>query len=416
MTNRWVQLGSSLIAMIMIANLQYSWTLFVQPLQQANGWRLSDIQWAFTLFVVCQTWVMPMEGWLIDRLGSRSFVTVAGVLCGVGWGAMGTATTLFELYGYYALAAVGAAFVYSGSMAAALKWFPDRRGLAVGIIAGGFGSGSALFIPLISYLIRTLDYHRAFFYTGAVQGLVILMVAQVLRKPRPGETGEVGQTVTARTVPAVRSNSQQFTTMEMLRTPQFYILYVMFLLMATGGLLVTAQAGPVAREWKITLGALTLALALNSVANGVSRITWGWISDRMGREPTMAVAFLLQAACLVSVLALGRRSDTLFVVTLVLVFLTWGEVFSLFASTVGDYYGSANATSNYCFMYTAKGVASVIGGGFGAMLFERSGSWSAALYGSAALALLSGLLALILRAAPLPSKRAVEVSPLVVMR
>jgi len=406
-TNRWVQLGSSLIAMIMIGNLQYSWTLFVHPIQQAHGWRLSDIQWAFTLFVLCQTWVMPMEGWLIDRLGSRSFVTVAGVLCGVGWGAMGTATSLFELYAYYALAAVGAAFVYSGSMSAALKWFPDRRGLAVGIIAGGFGSGSALFIPFISYLIRTIDYHRAFFYTGAVQGVIILAVAQVLRKPRPGE---VAAAAAVRTAPAVRRNAQQFTTLEMLRTPQFYVLYLMFLMMATGGLLVTAQAGPLAREWKITLSALTLALALNSVANGVSRITWGWISDRVGREPTMAAAFLLQAACLVSVLWLGRRSDAFFVITLVLVFLTWGEVFSLFASTVGDYYGSANATSNYCFTYTAKGVASIIGGGFGALLFERSGSWSAALYGSAALALLSGLLAVVLRVAPLPAKRIAAVS------
>lgn len=413
MTNRWVQLGSSLIAMIMIGNLQYSWTLFVLPIQQAHGWKLSDVQWAFTLFILCQTWVMPLEGWLIDRLGSRSFVTVAGVLCGVGWGAMGTATSLFELYAYYALAAVGAAFVYSGAMSAALKWFPDRRGLAVGIIAGGFGSGSALFIPFIAYLIRTIDYNRAFFYTGAVQGLVILTVAQVLRKP---QQGEVGPAVTARAALAVRRNPHQFTTVEMLRTPQFYVLYLMFLMMATGGLLVTAQAGPVAREWKITLSALTLALALNSVANGISRITWGWISDRMGREPTMAVAFLLQAACLVSVLVLGRRSDTLFVITLVLVFLTWGEVFSLFASTVGDYYGSANATSNYCFMYTAKGVASVIGGGFGALLFERSGSWSAALYGSAALALMSGLLALVLRVAPLPSKRTAEVGPLAVPR
>jgi OFA family oxalate/formate antiporter-like MFS transporter len=188
----------------------------------------------------------------------------------------------------------------------------------------------------------------------------------------------------------------------------------MFLMMATGGLLVTAQAGPVAREWKITLGALTAALALNSVANGVSRIGWGWVSDRLGRERTMGIAFLLNAACLVGVLLLGRRSDTLFVITLVLTFLTWGEVFALFASTVGDYYGSANATSNYCFMYTAKGVASIIGGGLGALLFERLGSWSAALYGSAALALGSGLLALGLRLLPLPAKEPATLGPVLV--
>jgi OFA family oxalate/formate antiporter-like MFS transporter len=205
--------------------------------------------------------------------------------------------------------------------------------------------------------------------------------------------------------PRVRRNSENFTTWEMLQTRHFYALYGMFIMMATGGLLVTAQAGPVAREWGIGTSALTMALALDRVANGASRIYWGWLSDRLGRENTMAIAFTLQAACLVSVLWLGRLSGTLFTVALILTFFTWGEVFSIFPSTIGDYYGSRHATSNYCFLYSAKGVASIIGGGLGAMFFEWFGSWSAAFYGSAVMALLAAGMAVALKAAPLPVKK-----------
>jgi len=402
MNKRWVQLAGSLVAMLMIANLQYAWTLFVRPIQESTGWKLSEIQWGFTLFILCETWVMPLEGWLIDRIGPRVFISIAGVLCGIGWTGLGFIHTLAGLYGFYALAGVGAAFVYSGSIAAALKWFPDKRGLAAGIIAAGFGSGSAVFIPIIASIIRRQGYREAFVYTGIIQGIIIVLAAQVLRKPAPELAGWKPASLTS--APRVRRNSEQFTTAEMLRTPHFYLLYAMFVMMATGGLLVTAQAGPVAREWNIGMAALTTALAFDRVANGASRIFWGWFSDRLGRENTMAIAFLLQAVCLISVVEWGRLSGTWFTISLVLTFFTWGEVFSLFPSTVGDYYGARNATSNYCFLYSAKGVASIIGGGCGALLFERFGTWSAAFYGSAALALLSSLFALLLKRTPLPAK------------
>ncbi len=404
--NRWVQLSASLLAMIMIANLQYSWTLFVQPIQQgkaAQHWKLSDLQWAFTLFILFETWIMPLEGWVIDRAGPRLFTTIAGVLCGFGWAALGSATQLWQFYVFYAIAGIGAAFVYSGSIACALKWFPDKRGLAAGIIAGGFGAGSALFIPGIAMIIREHDYHWAFLITGIVQGLVILLVAQVLRHPDAEFLASKHAMTQPR--PRVRRGTEQFTTGEMLRTPHFYALYAMFVMMATGGLLVTAQAGPVAKEWKITLTALTAALALDRLANGVSRVFWGWVSDRMGRELTMFVAFLLQSASLLAVLFWGRVSGTAFTITLILVFFTYGEVFSLFPSIVGDYFGSRNSASNYSFMYSAKGIAAIIGGGLAALLFESFGSWSAGFYGSAALAFLSALMALAMKSVPLPVKR-----------
>ncbi|MEZ5285742.1 MAG: oxalate/formate MFS antiporter [Vicinamibacterales bacterium] len=312
--NRWFQLGASLIAMVMIANLQYAWTLFVQPLRAGTGWQLSDIQFAFTLFILFQTWIQPLDGWFIDRLGPRGFISAAGVLCGLGWAGMGYATSLPMLYTLYCIAGMGAAFVYSGSIGSALKWFKDRRGLASGIMAAGFGGGTALFIPVISWLLASSGYRAAFVATGVFQGVVILIVAQFLRHPPQHD-----QVQGAGPRTAAGPDRHHYTTLEMLRTPRFYVMYLMFVLMGTGGLLVTANAGPMARSRGLTAAALTLAATLSPLANGGARVFWGWASDRLGRENTMIFTFLLQAVCLILVVAVGSRSGGLFALTLVLV-------------------------------------------------------------------------------------------------
>jgi OFA family oxalate/formate antiporter-like MFS transporter len=400
--NRWFQLVASLIAMVMIANLQYAWTLFVDPMQKQTGWQLSDIQGAFAAFILFQTWVQPLDGWLVDRLGPRWFITAAGVLCGLGWAGMGYATSLPMLYTMYCAAGIGAAFVYSCSIGSALKWFKERRGLAAGIMAAGFGGGTALFIPVISSLIASRGYQATFVATGVFQGLVILVVAQFLRHPP-------AQAAPAAAAPAKAGASQigkrQFTTAEMLRTSQFYWMYAAFVLMATGGLLVTANAGPIARSWGFSAGVLTLAATLSPLANGGSRIFWGWASDRLGREKTMILTFTAQAVCLASVVTLGQLSGALFSFTLVLVYFTWGQIYSLFLSASADYFGTHNATSNYAVLYTAKGVASIIGGWFGALLFEQSGTWLTAFYGSAVMALIAAAIAAKLRASSVAPKR-----------
>jgi len=399
--NRWFQLCASLVAMIMIANLQYAWTLFVKPLQAGTGWTLSGIQLAATLFILFQTWAQPCQGWLIDRMGPRLFISIAGVLCGVGWGGMGYATSLPMLYTLYVLAGIGAALVYGGSIGSALKWFTTKRGLAAGIMAAGFGGGAGLFIPIIAVMLKNDGYRATFLWTGIVQGLVILIVAQVLRHP----SGEPAAAKAAQPSAAgTRLGTHHFTTGEMIRTPQFWTMYAAFVMMATGGLLLTLNAGPIAGSWGIAAGALALATSLNAVANGASRIFWGWVSDRTGREAALIVAFVLQAACLLLVTTLGRASSTWFTVTLVLTFFTWGEIYSLFPAMLADYYGTRHATSNYGVLYSAKGVASIMGGWVAALIFESTGAWTAVLYGSAFLALVAAGLMFALRYAKVPGR------------
>lgn len=399
--NRWLQLVVSVVAMIMIANLQYAWTLFVNPIQAGTGWSLTDIQFAFTLFIAFQTWVQPLDGWFIDRLGPRWFITVAGILCGLGWAGMGSATSLPMLYVLYCAAGTGAAFVYSASIGSALKWFKDRRGLASGIMAAGFGGGTALFIPIITDLLATRGYQSTFAATGLVQGLVIVAAAQFMRHPPSAAAGRKAATA----VPARR----QYTTLEVLRTREFYTMYVMFVLMVTGGLLVTANVGPITRSWGYTTAQLTLVATLSPLANGAARIFWGWASDKLGREQTMVLTFALQALCLLAVVMFGQTSVTWYITAIVLVYFTWGQIYSLFPATSGDYFGSKNATSNYAVLYTAKGTAAFLILWLGPFLFEQTGNWTTGLYVSAGMAVVAAVMALQLRAAGLRLKAAAAV-------
>jgi OFA family oxalate/formate antiporter-like MFS transporter len=403
MEKRWNQFFCAVISMIMIANLQYAWTLFVKPLQQGHkDWGLVGIQYAASLFLLFETWITPVEGWLIDRLGPRIFLSAGGILVGLGWSCMGYARTLTELWVLYSIAGVGAAFIYSGSVATALKWFPDKRGSVSGFITAGFGAGAALFIPIIAYILRVSDYRHAFLYTGIFQGLLILVCAQFLHNP--GADFNVSKAARAPVSPRVRRNTVQINSWKMLATPHFYLLFITFVLINTGGTMVTIQGAVVADSFKISAAALTAALVSGRLANGAGRIFWGWLSDRIGREMAMFIPYVLQAFSLIAVLVFGRMSGTAFTVTLMAVYFIWGSMFSLFPAIIGDYFGSDNATSNYGFLYMAKGVAAVIAGGTAAFFFKKFGNWNAVFYGSAAMAMLSGVFVLIVRAMPLPGQ------------
>ncbi len=401
MSKRWIQFFSALVSMIMIANLQYAWALFVKPLQAAHkDWGLVGIQAAASLFLLFETWVTPVEGWLIDRLGPRWFLTIGGILVGVGWTSMAYAETLTQLKVLYSIAGVGAAFIYSGSVATALKWFPDKRGTVSGFITAGFGAGSALFIPLITIIINKSDYHKAFLYTGIVQGILIVIAAQLLHNP--GADFHVSPAAKKPVSPKVRRNTQQFNSLQMLMTPHFYLLFITFVMINTGGSMVTIQTAVVADYFKLSAADVTAALALGRLSNGAGRIFWGWISDRIGRETAMFIPYILQAFSLIAVLLVGRTSGTAFTLSLMVLYFIWGSMFSLFPAIIGDYYGANNATSNYGFLYMAKGVAAILAGWVAAMFFKKFGNWNFVFYGAAGLAFAAGLLVLVLRALPLP--------------
>jgi OFA family oxalate/formate antiporter-like MFS transporter len=398
--NRWVRLWSAFIGMVMIGNLQYAWTLFAQPMVKAHAqqhWQLSDVQWGFGLFVAAGTWAMPFVASYIDRGGPRIFMALSGVLCGIGWGSLGHVNSLTEFYAFYCLAGIGVACVYACGVAMAVKWFPDRRGIASGVITAGYGMGAAVFNPIFNDLIRKIGYSDTFFWTGITHGAVILLAGLVLINP-PADY----KVAAAAVKPKVRRHDRDFHYTEMLRTPQFYFLFMAMLSVGIGGLMVTAQLKPVATNFKVGEAALTVALVLTPLANGFSRIIWGFVSDHLGREWTMFTAFLLQAIFLVGATTLGRSGDTMFVVLMVLVFLTWGELYVLFPAVLADFYGSKYSAQNYSFLYSAKGFASLLGSGIAATLFEKTGTWDYAFFGSALLALVSALMALYVRRMPLP--------------
>lgn len=397
--NRWLRLSAAMVVMILIGNLQYSWTLFVKPMMAATGWKLSEVQWGFTFFIALGTWAMPLSGWLIDRLGPRAFIAVSGVLCGAGWAGMAYADHLTAFYGLYSAAGLGVAFAYCGALSIALKWFPDKRGLAAGLITAAYGSGAALFNPIFAQMIRATDYRITLLYTGVAQGLLILAACVFLQNPPKGAVP-----VATPAKPRVRRHHEEFTGREMLKAPQFYVIYIMMLMMGIGGLMAAAQVAPVAGSFGVSATALTVALSLNPLANGGGRVFWGWISDHLGRERTMFGAFLLQAVFLVGVATVGRWGERWFVLSMALVFFTWGELYVLFPAVLTDLFGARHAATNYSILYSTKGVASILAGGLAAQLFERTGSWNYAFYGSAVLALAAAVGSIGLLKMPMPKK------------
>ena len=356
---RWGQLVMVIICMVMIANLQYGWTLFVRPINQAYGWSVADIQIAFSIFVALETWLTPIEGWLADKVGPKLVVAFGGVLVALGWIINSWADSLALLYVGAVVSGVGAGAVYATSVGSAVKWFPDRRGLAVGLTAAGFGAGAAATVIPIREVIAASGYQAAFFWFGLVQGAIVFILAWFLRSPAPGE-------VPVTTQPKIVQSSESYSPSQVLVTPVFWVLYIMFVLVSASGLMATAQIALIAKDYNladtiVAFGAttLTVALLVDNIANGAARPLFGWISDHIGRENTMAIAFGLGG---VSYWLLGSAGSSpwAFVVFAGLIFLTWGEIFSLFPSTCTDIFGPKFATANLSLLYTAKGASAFL--------------------------------------------------------
>jgi MFS transporter, OFA family, oxalate/formate antiporter len=393
---RWGQLIFGIICMVMIANLQYGWTLFVNPIDQKYHWGRAAIQVAFTIFVATETWLVPLEGYLIDKFGPRLMVCGSGVLVAIAWVINSVADSLGLLYLAAAIGGIGAGVIYGASVGNALKWFPDRRGLAAGLTAAGFGAGSALTVIPIANMISTSGYQSAFLWFGLVQGIVVVIFSLFLRAPAPGE-------VPVPATPAVQQSRRDFSPGEALKTPIFYVMYLMFVFVGVGGLMATAQLAPIAKDFKVdgvpvsilglTLPALTFALSIDRVLNGICRPFFGWVSDQIGRENTMFIAFFLEGIGIYALLQFAH-DPLLFVILSGLVFFAWGEIYSLFPAMCTDLYGRKFATTNYGLLYTAKGTASFLVP-LGNVVYDATGkNWTMVFLIAAALNIVAAVMAL----------------------
>jgi MFS transporter, OFA family, oxalate/formate antiporter len=363
LSNRWVQLLAGITGMVAVANFQYSWTLFVLPLHNRHGWDEVDIQYAlYFFFVPAQTWLVPLEGYLAERFGPRKLLIGGGVLAGLGWIINAGTSSLGILYAAQVLAGCGAGIVYSISMGNALKWFPDRRGLAAGLTAAAFGAGSAATVRPIRWTILHHGYEEAFFWFGLGQGLVIVLAALVMRFPRPGEVPAPAQS-------RVLQSGREYTPGEMLRFPSFWLVYLMMTMGAIPGLLMFGYIAPMARDFGVaelsvnflwvSSAALPLAMELDRVMGGLARPVFGWISDQIGREVTIFLAFAIDGVALFWLIRFAHE-PVMFVLMSGLAVFGWGAVFSLFPAVSGDMFGRKFATTNYSLLYTAKGAASML--------------------------------------------------------
>jgi oxalate/formate antiporter len=396
-SNRWSQLVLGVIAMMAISSPQYTWTLFTGPLNKQLGTTLAELQWTFSLLVILQTWFSPFQAYLVDRFGPRLLISLGALLAGGSWILASTATSLWSLYLTYGIiGGFGTGIIYVGIIGLMVRWFPDRRGLAAGLAAAGYGFGAFFTSFPIDSMIKSSGYAHTLMVWGIIQAVIGIAAAQGLRLPPENAPAPSA-------APAAAAGTQQsarsYSPTEMLKNPIFYLMFVMMSMMSTSGLMVTSNVGPFAKEYGVAdvmvlgMAALPLSLTLSRVTNGLTRPFFGWVSDHIGRESTMALAFSLEA---VAILVLFHYIDrpALFVVLTGLVFFGWGEIFSLFPSTLTDTFGSKYAATNYGFLYIAQGVGSILGGPAAAYLKQATGSWTVVFVLVAVLDVLTAFLAI----------------------
>ncbi|GJD78836.1 oxalate/formate MFS antiporter [Methylobacterium gregans] len=393
---RWMQLVLGVICMVMIANLQYGWTFFVPEIQKTFGFDRAAIQWAFTLFVLFETWLVPVEGWFVDKYGPKIVVLFGGVLCGLGWVINAYASTLNMFYLGQVIAGLGAGAVYGTCVGNALKWFPDKRGLAAGITAAGFGAGSALTVAPIQWMIADKGFQAAFLNFGIGQGVIVAALAFFLAAPRKGQVPEVAANS------ANVQSRRNYTPPEVVRQPIFWLMYFMFVIVGAGGLMITANLKPIAADIHVdkvpvtilgvTMVAITFAATIDRVLNGLTRPFFGWVSDKIGRENTMFIAFAMEGFG-IYMLYLWGHDPLWFVLLSGFVFFAWGEIYSLFPSTCTDTFGSKFAATNAGLLYTAKGTAALLVP-IANYLQQSTGSWDGVFLAAAGANILASILAI----------------------
>ena len=395
--NRWNQMILGLIAMMAISSPQYVWTLFTGPLNQKLGTTLAELQWTFSLLIILQTWFSPFQAYLVDRFGPRLLISLGALLSGGSWVLASFVNNIWALYlTYGVLGGFGTGIIYVGIIGLMVRWFPDRRGLATGIAAAGYGFGAIFTSFPIDSMIKSAGYAQTLLIWGVIQAVIGILAAQWLRLP-PENYQVVGAAPATRV--AAQQSHRSYSPAEMLKSPVFYLMFVMMTMMSTSGLMVVSNVGPFAKEFGVAnmlvlgMAALPLSLTLSRLTNGLTRPFFGWVSDHIGREATMTLAFSLEAVAILVLFAYIHQ-PALFVVLTGLVFFGWGEIFSLFPSTLTDTFGPKYAATNYGFLYIAQGIGSILGGPAAAFLKQTTGSWTAVFIVVAVLDALTAVLAI----------------------
>lgn len=366
--SRWMQLVLGVLCMMSISSPQYVWALFTKPLGAQLNVGLAELQVTFSILIVLQTFFSPFQGFLIEKFGPKNLLSIGAVLTGLSWVLASRADSITLLYlSYGLLGGLGTGIVYIGVVGQVVKWFPDKRGFAVGMVAAGYGMGAILTTFPISRSLAEHGHQDTLWWFGCVLGGLGLFFAQGLRSPLQQVSDEVAD------LPGVGPAT-------MLRTPVFWLMFAMMTMMSTSGLMVISQMGAIAKDYQVAsalvfgMAALPLALTIDRLTNGLTRPFFGWVSDRWGRENTMFIAFGLEAVAMFAWIS-TIDNPVLFVILSGVVFFGWGEIFSLFPSTLTDTFGPKHATTNYGFLYMAQGVGSIIGGPVAAMVHHSTGSW-----------------------------------------
>ncbi|WP_233838884.1 oxalate/formate MFS antiporter [Paraburkholderia sp. ZP32-5] len=371
--NRWLQLGLGLLCMMAISSPQYVWTLLTKPLSAKLGVPLPELQVTFSLLIILQTFFSPFQGKLIDRFGPRILISLGTVMSGLSWvlASMATSTTMLYLT-YGLVGGLGTGIVYVGVVGLMVRWFPDRRGFAAGAVAAGYGMGAIVTTFPISASLAARGIDATLWIYGIAFAIVGFVASQGLRVPRDVAPAKASADA-ASSVPNLRPS-------QMIRSPLFWLMFAMMTMMSTSGLMVTSQMATFAADFGITkvvvfgMAALPLALTIDRFTNGLTRPLFGWVSDHFGRENTMFVAFGLEGVAM-ALWLLTRDNAVLFVLLSGVVFFGWGEIFSLFPSTLTDTFGTRHATENYGWLYISQGIGSIFGGPLAALLHQHAGSW-----------------------------------------